>query len=136
MSDIIEPNFEGEEMKLPQSTVGTNTSLTSTASVISTPIIILLVLILLAIFAGLGYWYYLVMNTPTVDTTSLRPTAEMNNEPESTTAEARTSTLDVVSTSDEIEAIEADVESTNLDDLDIELNAIDAELNAALETNL
>lgn len=136
MNTVIEPNFEGEEMKIPSGVTSPAVTETAENSVISTSVIVVLTLVLVAIFAGLGYWYYLVMNTPIVDNTPLRPTAEMNNEPESTTAEARTSTMDVVSTSDEIEAIEADVESTNLDDLDLELNAIDAELSAALEAGV
>jgi len=41
----------------------------------------------------------------------------------------------VVSTSDELGAIEADVSSTNLDNLDAELNALDNELNGALNAS-
>jgi len=133
---IIEPNFEGEEMKIPQTQPATESTVAPTQSILSTAIISILVIALLAIFAGLGYWYYTVMSTPTITTpTPTRPSLEMNNEPESTTAEARTQTLDVVSTSDEIEVIEADILSTNLDDLDAELTAIDTELNAALESS-
>jgi predicted secreted protein len=134
MNQIIEPNFEGEEMKIPTG-MATPSTEPSAPSVVSAPVLVLLTIVLIAIFAGLGYWYYLVMNTPIIDSMPLRPTPEMNNEPESTTAEARTATMDVVSTSDELDAIEADVESTNLDDLDAELTAIDAELNAALSAS-
>ena len=63
-----------------------------------------------------------------------RPTNEQNDEPESTTAEARTGLLDVVSTSDELSAISADISSTNLDDLENEVPAIEAELSAALSS--
>lgn len=103
---------------------------TAPKSIISLPIIILLILILLAILGGFYYWYTLVIEEANT-ITATRPTAEANNEPESTTAEARTQTLDVVSTSDELPAIRADLESTKLDDLDTEIPAIESELNAA-----
>ena len=61
-------------------------------------------------------------------------TAEENNEPESTTADAQVQALETVSTSNEIEAIEADIESTDLDELDAELEAIDAELDAEIQS--
>jgi hypothetical protein len=64
---------------------------------------------------------------------SNRPTAEENNEPESTTAEARTDLMGVVSTSDELDAIEADAKSTNLEDLTSEITPIETELDAALQ---
>ena len=63
-----------------------------------------------------------------------RPTAEMNNEPESTTAEARTGATDVVSTSDELDALQADIESTSFDDIDDGFTAIENEINGALKT--
>jgi hypothetical protein len=98
------------------------------------PILVLLATILLVLLGALYYWFTILNANPTpAPTTSERPTREENNEPESTTAEAQADTLQVVSTSDEIEAIEADVEATNLDSLDAELNAIDAELDAALQ---
>ena len=40
--------------------------------------------------------------------------------------------MGVVSSSDEIPAIEADVESTNLDSLEAELDTIDAEIDGAI----
>ncbi len=131
---IIEPNFEGEEMTLPEGSPPIEMGARVTrSSVISGPIVVLLGVILLAILGGLYYWYYTVMSIEIIEPTVLsRPTVEENNEPESTTAEARTSTMNIVSTSDEIDAIEADIQSTNLNDLDSELNAIDAELEAAL----
>lgn len=133
-NEIIEPNFEGEEMTRPEGTESIEMSAPKARPpVISGPIVVLLGVILLAILGGLYYWYYTVMSIQIIEpVVQTRPTAEENNEPESTTAEARTSTMNVVSTSDEIDAIEADVQSTNLNDLDIELNAIDAELEAAL----
>jgi hypothetical protein len=103
-------------------------------SITNGPILILLVALLLAVLGGMFYWFTMLgKGGVTISPTSLRPTAEQNNEPESTTAEARTEAYGVVSTSDEIPAIEADVEGTNLDSLDSELDAIEAELDAALE---
>jgi flagellar basal body-associated protein FliL len=102
-------------------------------SVTNGPILILLVVLLLSVLGGMYYWFTVVRtNTPVTIPTSLRPSAAQNNEPESTNAEAQAEAMGVVSTSDEIPAIEADVESTNLDSLDSELNAIEAEIDAAL----
>jgi hypothetical protein len=47
-----------------------------------------------------------------------RPTAEENNEPESTTAEARVQASQTLSSSDELSSIEADL--TGTDDLELE----------------
>jgi len=104
-------------------------------SILSGPIILLLFIILVVILGGLYYWYSIVKSIPIIQPTNNRPTAEQNNEPESTNAEAQTQALDVVSTSDELGAIEADVSSTNLDNLDAELNALDAELTGALDAS-
>lgn len=133
-SPIIEPNFEGEEMHLPQREAVVQTTKTSAPTFLTAPIIILLFLILVAILGGFYYWYTIVMSEQVLPQTTTRPTAEENNEPESTTAEARTSIMDVVSTSDELEAIAADAESTHLEDLTSELTAIEAELEAATAT--
>lgn len=94
----------------------------------------ILIVLLALVLIGLYMWSQLMVATPpeAVPNTT-RPTAEENNEPESTTAEAQAETLQIVSTSDELSAIEADLSATNLDDLDAELNAIDAELNAELQ---
>lgn len=128
---IIEPNFEGAAMKMPTASTSKKIEVPKSTGVLSAPIIILLFLILVAILAGLFYWYLLVAK-PEAIPTQLRPTAMQNNEPESTTAEARTEVMDVVSTSDELSAIKADLESTYLGDLTTEINPIKAELNAAL----
>jgi len=124
---VIEPNFEGEEMKVPEGMAEVEaTDEVPTKSIISTGAIALLTIALLAIFAGLGYWYYLVMNTPITDTSTIGTEFDMddNSMPASTEAE--------MSNSDEIEAIEADIESTEMDNLDQELSAIDAEMEAAM----
>jgi flagellar basal body-associated protein FliL len=130
---IIEPNFEGEEMHLPEAKVSQSTEADSNPRLLTAPIIVLLFLILVAILAGFYYWYTIVMSEQVVPETATRPTALENNEPESTTAEARTSLMDVVSTSDELDAIAADAQSTNLEDLVNETTAIEAELDAAIE---
>lgn len=98
------------------------------------PVVGVLVIVLVLILGGLYLWGTTLQNeTPTPYIPSVeRPSAEANNEPESTNAEADVETMSAVSTSDEIEAIEADIESTELDELDAELDAIEAELDAAL----
>ena len=131
---IVEPDFEGEVMKLPTVNTGRPVAAPVRQSVLSLPIIIILFLLLSAILSGFYYWYTIVMKEASLIPVTTRPTNEQNNEPESTTAEARTGVLDVVSTSDELSAISADVMSTNLDDLENEVPAIETELNAALGT--
>ena len=70
------------------------------------------------------------INTPT---TAARPTAEENNEPESTKAEAEVETMQALSTSDSLSAIEADLDNTELDELDSELQAIETELDTTTQ---
>ena len=129
---IIEPNFENEEMHVPSSRSSAPLPGPEAHRLLSAPIIILLFLILLVILAGFYYWYTLVMQDQVVPQTNVRPTAEQNNEPESTTAEARTGLMNVVSTSDELEAIAADAQSTNLEDLTSEITPIETDLDAAI----
>jgi flagellar basal body-associated protein FliL len=129
---VIEPNFEGEVMHMPTKQVGQTVVTTEAPRLLTTPIIILLFLILVAILGGFYYWYTIVMSQQVTSEATVRPTAEQNNEPESTTAEARTGLMDVVSTSDELDAIAADAQSTNLEDLVTETTAIEAELDAAI----
>lgn len=89
---------------------------------------VVIILVTIALI-GLYVWNQLMVNAPvTAPPTPERPTAAENNEPESTTAEAETEVLQVVSTSDELSAIEADLDATNLETIDTELNAIEAEL--------
>ncbi len=129
---IIEPNFEGEAMHMPTPKVSQPMEDDSAPRLLTAPIIVLLFLILVAILAGFYYWYTIVMSEQVVTETGTRPTAEQNNEPESTTAEARTGLMDVVSTSDELDAIAADAQSTNLEDLTTEITPIEADLEAAI----
>jgi hypothetical protein len=104
-----------------------------TEGITNGPILILLVVLLIAILGGMYRWFVVLNNdVPTINA-GLRPSALENNEPESTTAEARVEAMGVVSTSDEIPAIEADIESTDLDTMESELDAIEAELDAALQ---
>lgn len=125
------PRFTREEMKLPQNSVVEKN--TETHSAATGPIIVLLAVLLLVVFGAMYYWFTLLNVAPAESPTITRPTAEQNNEPESTTAEAQTESYGVVSSSDELSAIEADLESTNMDSLDAELQAIDAELEASAQ---
>lgn len=130
--EVNTPDFTGEEMKMPEN-IDTQPKLKQKSSVINGPLLLILTVLLVAILAGMYYWFSTLTSTPVAVTPTVeRPTVEENNEPESTTAEAQTEVLEVVSTSDEITAIEADIEATDLDSLDAELEAIDAELEAAL----
>ncbi len=128
---VNEPNFEGEEMKIPATMKAAASEPTST-SLVSGPILILLFAILLALLGGIYYWYTILMSEPVIPAVT-RPTAEQNNEPESETAEARTDATDVVSTSDELDAIQADVESTRFEDIDDGFTAVENELGGAME---
>lgn len=128
------PNFDGEKMKMPE-----NSSVTLKQpvekNVATLPVLVVLAVLLVGILGGLYYWFSTLesSNTPVIAPTPIeRPTEEENNEPESTTAEARTETMQTVSTSDEITAIEADLEATDIETLDAELEAIEAELNASI----
>jgi len=126
------PNYEGEPMKMPENSRSTEANVEK-SSVINTPILFTLGILLLVILGGMYYWFSTLEDAQTIPTPTVeRPTAEENNEPESTTAEAQAGTMLTTSTSDEIEAIEADIEGTNLETLDAELDAIDAELDASM----
>ncbi len=126
----LEPNFEGEEMKLPENDALYQVSENPQAK--GSPWVLVLLIVLLAlILAGLIYWYYLATKVTEVEPLPTRPTAEMNQEPETTNAVAEVESFGAMSTSDEITTIEADLESTSLDNLDAELMQIDAELKAS-----
>ena len=107
-------------------------AVTEPESIANGPILVLLIILLLAILGGMYRWFVILDRDVPIIPSSLRPSALQNNEPESTTAEARVEAYGVVSTSDEIPAIEADIEGTNLDELEGELDAIEAELEAAI----
>lgn len=127
-----EPNFDGEKMKMPSES--NYTAREDNATKQTKGIFIFgMVAALIVILIGLVYWY--TMATAPVETlpTPTRPTAEMNKEPETTTATAQVESFGAMSTSDELTAIEADLESTNLDSLDTELTQIDTELETSVE---
>lgn len=130
-NEVQAPNFEGEAMKMPENT-DMQPEVVVKSSLINTPLLLILAILLVSILGGMYYWFSTLSTEIPVTTPVERPTAEQNNEPESTTAEAQVETMQAVSTSNEIEAIEADLEATDLDSLDSELNAIDAELEAEL----
>lgn len=128
---VKEPDFEGEIMKLPENQMSLPTAGSST-SLVKGPIILALLTALMTILAGLYYWFVVLQTDYTIPvSTPVRPTAEQNNEPESTTAKADVSALTTVSSSDELDAIESDLEATDLESLDAELLDIEAELNAS-----
>lgn len=129
------PDFEGEEMKLPENTDTQPQAAPESTSVINGPLLIGLTVLLVLILGGMYYWFSTLSEQATAvpePTPAERPTPEENNEPESTTAEAEVETMQALSPSDEISAIEADLEATNLETLDAELDAIAAELDAAM----
>jgi len=124
-----EPQFEGEEMKLPEDD-SAETSEDTGNKKNSSALIIFLFVLLGIILAGMIYWYNTAFEAVPADTEITRPALENNNEPETDTATAQTDGFSAMSTSDEITALEADLESTNLEDLDAELLQIEAELVA------
>lgn len=131
-NNVTAPNVSDEEMKMPETAVTKSTETQSTAP-LNGIIIFILITLLVFILGGLYVWFTELTLQDSVTTQAVeRPSAEMNNEPESTTAEAAVETQAALSTSDEIQAIEADLEATDLDGIDAELNAIDAELDAAM----
>lgn len=132
-TQVQAPDLSGEEMKMPENSDTPTTPSPEHETSVSGFVIAILALLLICILAGMYYWFsQLTAQVANVEPTSDRPTAEENNEPESTTAEAAVETQGALSTSDEIAAIEADIEATDLDALDAELTIIDAELEAEL----
>lgn len=123
-------NEEENNMTTPEE-MTTQPEMTNDEPIANGPVLALLAVLLLVVLGGMYYWYTNLESTePAVVETPTRPTAEENNEPESTTAEAQAGAATIVSTSDEISAIEADLESTDLESLDTELQAIENELNS------
>lgn len=83
---------------------------------------------LLLIIALIYFFFFCSTPPPANNTTTTRPTPETNREPESPTAYAEVQSLNTLSPSDELSAIEADLKSTNLDTLDKEMVIIENEL--------
>lgn len=128
-----QPTFAAEELKLPVNKK--NAAVPSSTDTITHHrglVISIIVAALVIILIGLFFWYRASQMPAAPVPVPVRPTAEMNNEPESTTAEAQTESFGAMSTSDEMDAIEADLESTNLDSLESELIQIETELNAEM----
>jgi len=127
------PDLSNEKMKMPENVGTAQVQKTEVDAPVNGIIIAVLAVLLIFILGGMYYWFsqlttQVVPPAPAIE----RPSAEANNEPESTTAEAAVQTQSALSTSDEIAAIEADIAATDLESLEAELNAIDAELEAAL----
>lgn len=136
-STVNEPDFSGEKMKMPESPLSDGVATEPQLPGINhLAVLTLMFLALVAILGGLFFWFLDIMENRQLDTATpapiSRPTDAENNEPESTTAEARTESMTVLSTSDDLNVIESDVMSTNLNDLELEFTAIEAELNAFL----
>ena len=129
---IEKPNLDNVEMHMPEGDAPI-LDVEPSHKIANGPIILLLVVLLIVILGGM-FWWYTELSKQTVSPASFdRPTPEENNEPESTTAEAQTDTLEAVSTSDELGPIEADLAGTNLNTLDAEIIAIEAELENATQ---
>jgi len=124
------PQIPDTELKMPEEYEDRATQEGSPSAVV--PIILItLIVILIGILVGLFFWGQSLKNQTQQEVPmATRPTAEENNEPESNNAEADVQTLQTLSTSDELNAIENDIESTNLDSLDAELSDIEAELGS------
>jgi len=128
------PDISQEEMKMPENARGRGPTVKTEATPVNGVIIVMLALLLVLILGGMYYWFSQLSSqiTPALVPSVERPSADENNEPESTTAEAAVTTQGALSPSNEIIAIEADLSATSLSTLDSELQAIDAELEAAL----
>ena len=89
-------------------------------------LLIALGVVLLVILVAIIVWVRTNTTTPVIEPTITRPTVEENDEPESTTAEAVTETLQAMSPSTELSSIEADLDATVILDLDSSFADIDA----------
>ncbi|MAZ29671.1 hypothetical protein CL655_00085 [bacterium] len=82
-------------------------------------LLVAIIFVLIAILVALLLWLYQlrqVADEPVI--TPTRPTAEQNDEPESTTAEAAAAAQQVMSPSTELSSIETDLNGTQIVDLD------------------
>ena len=114
-----------EEMKMPEEQFGNFTS-EETSSHLGI-ILGVLIVVLMLILGGLYLWSTTLQQEvpPIMNPSNQLPTAQENNEPESNNAEADVQTLETLSTSDEIDAMNADIESTNTQTLDADLIILD-----------
>jgi hypothetical protein len=131
-SQEVTKAMENEETKMPT----TDTEATKTSgSVLTGSMLAILTIVLVIVLVALYYWFTLlnISNTPIVVSPSDRPTAEENNEPESTVAESEVEMLNTaLSPSDELDAITADLAATNVDGLEEELEVLETELTNSL----
>lgn len=100
---------------------------TSTKPAVHHWILISLAALLVLILIGLVAWLvFLQQSKPVPMPEATRPTVEENDEPESTTAEATTETIQVMSPSTELTSIQVDLEATRIDPLTEAFAGIDA----------
>jgi hypothetical protein len=125
---IEKPNLDDLEMHMPEGTMSVPETVPG-KRVTNGPILLILIFLLVLILGGMFWWYYSLTNPGVEPLDVLRPTAEENNEPESTTAEAEVETMQAISTSDELGAIEADLFGTDIEVLDDDFAAIESVLN-------
>jgi hypothetical protein len=121
--------FSKDELKLPEERFGTLVKEEHSSALAI--ILGLLIIFLIVILGGLYLWsMYMAepLPEPEVTVPESRPTAEENNEPESTNAEAEAETMSALSSSDEISVLEADIEGTLVDNVDADTAAVEAEL--------
>ena len=131
-NNLYDPN--DVEMKMPEENFFATDEPTKTISVL--PIAIFaIIIVLIGILGALLWWgselFKLNSYAPPAPVAT-RPTAEQNNEPESTTAEAQVETLQAVSTSDDIYAIKADLDGINFVSFQDTMNIVWAEFDAFL----
>ena len=126
-------DFKKEELKMPEESFGVSSAVTGEVHSSHLAVILgVLILLLMLLLGGLYAWgvYLRQSTTPAPMPIQVeRPTAEENNEPESTNAEAQVETMSALSTSDELGAIEADLSGTDVENLTAEESAIEAELS-------
>lgn len=127
----MKKEFSQDELKMPEESFGISRVVEERPHSHTGIIIGILIIVLMLILGGLYLWVEIIRTTPQIPQTpeATRPTAEENNEPESTNAEAQVETLKVLSTSDELSAIRADLESGDINGLDAEIQVIDGIIN-------
>lgn len=124
-------NNQDQDMKMPEQ-VFTDTPAEPEPPSVSGALIVAIIIVLVVILGGLYLWSMSLNQSYDESPSVTRPTAEENNEPESTQAEAEVASQAAVSTSDELSPIEADLSATNLDSLDAELQIVEDEIRAGL----
>ena len=125
---IYDPN--NVEMHMPEDNYIESEPTTNTIPLM--PIILIgVILLLIGILGGLLWWgstFFSPISVATPEPVATRPTAEQNNEPESTNAEADVQVIRTLSPSNELSAIKADLFATDVDSVDKEMSVIDQTL--------